>query len=121
MPKGWEFGLLLRFLCPFAANLFTSRGLELKHQGRNVPSAAPRRALPSVQSVSKISPTSACLARAKLLASSGAVTGSFTVARAVLTALTRSFFYDRTGGSSLVVQDEMTSSRPLAFGTALIT
>jgi hypothetical protein len=35
MPKGWEFGLLLRFLCPITANLFTSRGLELKHQGRN--------------------------------------------------------------------------------------
>ena len=46
--------------------------------------------MPIAQSVSRISPTSAGLARAKRLASSGAVTGSFTVARAVLTALTRS-------------------------------
>jgi hypothetical protein len=43
-----------------------------------------------MQSVSRMSPTSAGLARVKCLASSGAVTSSFTVARAVLTALTRS-------------------------------
>jgi hypothetical protein len=55
-----------------------------------VPSPLPGRAFPTAQSVSKISPTSAALARANRLAISGAVTGSITVASAVLTALTRS-------------------------------
>ena len=58
--------------------------------GRNVPSALARRAFPTAQRVSKISPTSPALARAKRLAISAAVTGSFTVASAALSALTRS-------------------------------
>ena len=73
-----------------SANPFTSNSLEVKHQGRNVPSALPRRVLPTAQSVSRISPESAALARAKRLAISAAVTGSFTPAKATLTALTRS-------------------------------
>jgi hypothetical protein len=38
-----------------------------------------------------------------------------------LTELKRSFIYNRTGATSLVIQDEMTASRPLKFGTTLIT
>jgi hypothetical protein len=82
VQKGFEFGLRLRFLCLFAANPVTARSSELKPQGRNVPSAWPRRALPAAQSVSKISPTSAALARAKRLAISRAVPGSSTAAKA---------------------------------------
>jgi hypothetical protein len=52
--------------------------------------SGPRRALPTAQSVSRIWATSAALARVKRLAISAAVTGSFTPAKAPLTALTRS-------------------------------
>jgi hypothetical protein len=75
MQKGWEFVLLLRFLCLFAANPFTANGLELKHQGRNVHSPLARPATASVEggldrtlrtapSVSRTSPKSVGLARA---------------------------------------------------------
>ena len=85
--EGWEFGPLSRFVRPFAANPFTSRGLEPKHQGRNVPSAlaclavasaepALRRAFPTAHRVSRISPTSAALAR-KTAAISAAITIGF--------------------------------------------
>jgi hypothetical protein len=54
-----------------------------KHQGRNVPSVWPRRALPIAHRVSRISPTSGTLAHAKRLAISRAVTGSFSNLRDV--------------------------------------
>ena len=66
------------------------RASRFTFHGKYVLSALPRRAFPTAQSVSRISPTSAGVARAKRRAISGAVTGSFTVASAVLTALTRS-------------------------------
>ncbi len=136
VQKGWELGLLLRL---FAANSFTSRGLELKHQGRNVPSAlvcpavalaegGPRRALPIMHSVSRISPTSAALARAERLAISAAVTGSFTLATTVLTALTRSdnvfgqasfrarFVLDLASGSSSTAKGSAGAEHRLGFG-----